>query len=1072
MKELEKSRGNYFLTRAGIISFLIIAISLLMSLPLFAQQVTITGRVYDTSKDPIIGATVQEKNKPTSGTMTNVDGAFSISVSNPNATLVVTYIGMDLQEIPLKGKSTIEVIMSENNVSLDEVVVTALGIKKQAKALGYAVAEVKGDDITGGRDGNAITALSGRMAGVDISTGSGGPSGSTRVLIRGNSQLSGSNLPLYVVDGVPMDNTQLGSADNNGGYDMGDGLSSINPGDIESISVLKGASASALYGSRASNGVVLITTKSGKGQSGLGIDFSTNVNAVMISKNFDDYQRVYGQGTNGQPPVLESSARTSTQSAWGAKLDPNSSYYIFNGQQKPYGNINDNIMSFFRTGVTFTNSLAISSSTDKNDFRISVSDMRNNDIVPSSDMYRTTFMIKGGANIGSKIKVEGRANYTREGVNNRPALSDSPNNIGNSIIGIAPNFDQKWLADGYKDAQGRYNSWNANIYRLNPYWVINEMSNESNKDRLMGHVQGSYDILPFLTAQVKVGTDYNKFHFTNYAAKYTDGILPGRFEETLTEIHETNYEGMLRFNKRFNDILDVSAFVGGNIMKYDYESYYMKGEDQIMMDVKDIMNYSLSYPPQHTLLRKQVNSVYGAVNLGYKDFAYLDFTLRNDISSSLNKDNRSYTYPSVSGSLLFSELVDLKPYGLSFGKVRASWAKVGGDTDPYKLNLLYNLLPYTIGGKPAGQIASTTVPNVNLLPTSTYSYEFGFDVRFFQDRIVLDFNYYNQATKDQIMNLPISSSSGYSNAMINAGEITNKGIEVSLNVVPVRSKDFEWSSNINFAKNTNKVKELHPEVNIYELAQARWAGASIVAIAGESYGSIVGKKLARNENGAVIFDSEGLPTFEDNVSILGSGTYDFTLGFNNTFRYKSFSLGVLLDMKFGADIYSMSALQSYRNGTSTHTLEGRDQWNASEQARMASNKTSKEWLDMGNVKGYVGKGVVLQPDGTWAENTVAVNPQTYWARIADNSPEPFIYDASYIKLRELTFSYDLPSKVLAKTPFKAVSITAYGRNLWIIHSKLDNIDPESNYNNGNGQGLEYGSLPTRRTFGLGVNVKF
>ena len=1063
----DKRKARPVFSRVGRVIPLVISVLLFCSHFAFSQQtgtITVTGTVTDETGTPMIGANILEKGT-SNGTITNLDGFYSLNVPS-TSTLVFSYIGYTDQEQAVKGQRTVNVQMSENARALDEVVVTALGIKKQAKALGYAVAEVKGDDITKGRSQNAITALSGKMAGVDVSTGSGGPSGSTRVVIRGSSQLSGSNMPLYVVDGVPMDNTQLGSAGSGGGYDMGDGLASINPDDIESISVLKGASASALYGSRASNGVVLITTKSGKGQKGIGVDFTSNVNAVVIAKGFDDYQRVYGQGTGGQPPVLESSARTSSQSAWGAKLDPNTEHYIFNGQRKPYGNVNDNIMSFFRTGVTYTNTLSVSSSTEKNDFRVSISDMRNKDIVPSSDMYRTTIMMKGNARLGSKLTVDARANYSREGVNNRPALSDSPNNIGNSLIGIAPNFDQKWLADGYKDADGRYNDWNGNEYRLNPYWSINEMNNKSNKDRLMGHVQFNYDILPYLSAQVRAGMDYSKFHFTDFVGMYTVKREAGEMSETLTEIHEMNYEGMLRFNKRFYDILDVSAFIGGNIMKYEYESYYMFGSGQIMPDVRDIMNYQNISSPQHTLIRKQVNSAFGAVNLGYKDMLYLDFTLRNDWSSTLFKDNRSYMYPSVSGSVLLSEIFDLKPAGISFAKVRASWAEVGGDTDPYKLFLVYNLLPYTIGGKAAGQIANNDImPLRDLKPTSTQSYEFGIDLRFLNDRIHLDLGYYHQVTKDQIMNLPVTSSSGYKSVMINAGEIVNKGIEASLNVIPVRTRDFEWSSNLNFAKNTNEVTKLHPELKTYELASATWAGASVVAMEGQPFGAIMGKKFLRNDENQVIFDNEGLPMFEEHVSVLGNGNYDFTLGWGNTFNYKGFSLSVLFDMKFGADLYSMSARTAAYNGTAKKTLEGREAWYQSEEQRRAENKTDKEWEAKG---GFVGEGVLA--DGS--KNTIFVDPQQYWRRVADNTPEPFIYDASYIKLREMTLSYNIPSKVLKKTPFEGISFTAYGRNLFILHTKLDNVDPESNYNNGNGQGLEYGSLPSRRTFGLSVNLKF
>ena len=1063
--------------RLMLFKFISICIILLLTefaFNLSAQEnkITISGNVSDiVVGEPLIGASISEKGT-SNGTVTDYDGNFSLQVS-PNAVLSVSYLGYTTQEVPVAGQSYLSIQMSEDAQLLDEVVVTALGIKKQAKALGYAVAEVKGDAITAGREGNAITALSGKLAGVDISSTSAGPSGSTRVIIRGNSQLTGSNLPLYVVDGIPIDNTQLGSADNWGGYDMGDGVSSINPEDIESISVLKGPSASALYGSRASNGVVLITTKTGSGQKGLGIEFSTNFNAVSVLSYFDDYQRVYGQGTGGQPPLLQSNAQTSTQSAWGAKLDPNITAPIYNGQLKSYGNINDNILSFFRTGLTFTNSLSVSNSTEKTDFRISISDMRNTDIVPSSDMYRTTIMLKGAAKLGDKITVEGRANYSREGVDNRPALSDSPNNIGNSLIGIAPNFDQKWLSEGYKDEYGRYNSWNANHNRLNPYWVINEMENYSKKDRIMGYVQINYDILPYLSARVKAGLDYFNFRFTDFSPRYTDGIEAGQMQELTRTVYENNYEGLIQFNKRlFDDVLDVSAFVGGNIMRYNNEGINLIGKDEVIPGLVDIMNYSIYNKPEHSLLRKQVNSLFGAVNLGYKDFVYLDFTLRNDISSTLSKDNRSYLYPSVSGSLIFTELVNLKKYGLSFGKVRASWAKVGGDTDPYQLALTYGLQSYSLNGQALGGLASTVLKNANLKPTSTYSYEFGLDLRFLDNRLNFDFGYYHQATKDQIMRLPISLASGYTEAVINAGEIVNKGIELAVTAVPVQTKGFSWTTNINLARNINEVVSLHPDINDYDLATARWAGAYIRASVGEAYGSIVGKKFKRNENGDIIYTKYGMPTFEEELSVLGNGNYDFTLGFGNTFRYKNFSLGVLLDMKFGGDIYSMSSWQSHANGTSENTLPGREEWYNSEELRRSQNKIVSEWTPTG---GFVGKGVIntgTEDNPVWVTNNTPVDPQEFWSTVTGNTPEPFIFDASYIKLRELTLSYTLPDKFLKKTPIESLSFTAFGRNLFILHTDLKNVDPESNYNNGNGQGFEYGSLPSRRTYGFGLNIKF
>lgn len=1039
---------------------------------LSSERYSVSGVISDPSGEGLLGASIKEKGG-SAAAVTDIDGRYTITVSS-SATLVVSYLGFDTQEVAVNSRKTINIEMSEDSKSLDEVVVTALGIKRDAKALGYAIAEVKSEALTAGRSDNAINALSGKMAGVDISTGSGGPAGSSRVVIRGISQLAGNNQPLYVIDGVPMDNTSMGSASRDGGYDLGDGLSSINPDDIESISVLKGSSAAALYGSRGGNGVILITTKTGKGQKGLGVDVSMNVTAVAINKTFDDYQRQYGQGTEGRPPYLQSNAETSTQSAWGGKLDPNLTFPIYNGQMKSYENRNDNILSFFRTGVTYTNSVAVSNSSDKGDFRASVSDMRNTDIVPQSGMYRTTIMIKGDYKLSDRLRIEARGNYSREKVNNRPALSDSPNNIGNSIIGIAPNFDQKWLANDYKDQFGRYSPWNANQWRLNPYWVINEMENKSSKERTMGHMLASYQILPFLSVQGRVGIDDYKFRFTDFTSKYTDGRLAGQMEEISTGVTEINYEGMVRYNQKFiEDKLDISAFIGGNIMQYRLENIGLRGYDESLPDVVSIRNYNLYDKPIYSHIKKDVHSLFGSLSAGYKSFLYGEFTMRIDNTSTLGSNNNTYSYPSVSGSLIFSELTDLSSIGMSLGKFRASWAKVGSDTEAYQIFNSYGLLDYTIAGKPLGVISSDIMFNKDLKPTSTYSYEFGLDLRFINNRLNFDIGYYNKRSVDQIMALTLTSSTGYRSALINSGIITNDGIEVSISAIPVKTRDFEWSTNVNLAANNNKMKELHDEVKTYELSNARWAGASVVAMEGRRFGSIMGKKFARNENGAVIYDGKGYPTYEEEVSVLGNGNHDLTVGFGNTFRFKDFSLGVLFDMKFGADLYSMSSRMSYYNGTSEKTLAGRDEWYRSEEERRSQNITTDKWTPTG---GYIGEGVVKveNQDGsiTWEKNTVPVDPQKYWQTVSDNTPEPFILDASYIKLREMNFTYTIPSKVLRNTPFRSIALSAYGRNLWIIHSKLDNIDPESNYNNGNGQGLEYGSLPSRRTFGFGINVKF
>lgn len=1059
-----KEKANLFLKSLSIGVLFLCNIALLN-----AQNniITLLGNVKSTEGESLIGASVVESGT-SNGTITDVNGNFTLKVSK-DAILNISYVGMKSITVSVNGNSRIDIVMEDMEKNLGEVVVTALGMKRERKALGYAISEIGANNLTAGREGNPIAALSGKVAGVDISQTTAGASGSTRVLIRGNSELSGDNSPLYVVDGVQIDNTQLGSAGKWGGYDLGDGLSSISPSDIESVTVLKGPSASALYGSRATHGVVLITTKlASKRKSSLGIDFSTEYNSVSLLTKLDDYQRVYGQGKNGSIPANILDAQGTSQVAWGAKMDENQQSLIYNNTLKDYGNKENNIMSFFRSGGSFSNSLALSGGSGGNNFRISVSDVRHKDVVPNSDMSRTTFMIRGASKLGNKISIEGRVNYSIEKVNNRPGLSDAPSNIGNALNGLAPNFDQKWLNESYKDEYGRYTDWNRSIYRINPYWVINEMKNNSEKNRVMGYLLFNYKPTKNITLQIKPSTDFFNFKALEFEPIYTPTSPTGKIGVTNRNVSETNVEGMIRYDQRFGNI-SLNTFVAGNLRYYKDSYLYNSGEGQVVDKIVSISNYRIKrvLPIEK---RKQVNSIYGAVNLGYKDFLYLDLTLRNDISSTLSPNNRSYLYPSISSSLIFTSLININKKILSFGKIRGSFAIVGGDTDPGQLDLLYGISQYTINGLPMLSIQSAATPNKNLRPTKTRSFEVGTELRFIDGRINLDMTYYYQSTIDQILRMSTPVSSGYNYALINAGEIRNKGFEFSLTGDIVNTKDFTWNTNFNFSINRNEVVKLHPQIKNYELAQARWAGGYIYASEGQPYGVIVGKGFQRDPNGNVIYKN-GLPLYDANVKVLGNGVYDFKIGFGQTFTYKGISLSALFDMKWGAKLFSMSSMMSHQNGTSMATLEGREEWYASEQARIAAGATAENWTPTG---GYLGEGVKnigTEANPEYVKNDVYVDPQIYWSNVSTNTPEPFIMDASFIKLREMNLSYSLPQSILKNTPFVSVSISLYGRNLWILYNKLKNIDPESNYNNGNGQGLEYGSLPSRKTFGVGINVK-
>ena len=516
-----------------ILSVLLLSV-LCCSAAVAQQNVTVTGVVTNEAKQPIVGATVIQEGT-SRGATTDSKGRFTLNISDRNATLQVSFIGMATQSVPVSGKTSLEIVLKEEAVSVGEVVVTALGIKREAKALGYAVSSVGKEDLTAGRESNIMQAMIGKVAGVDISTTTAGPTGSSRVLIRGNSQLSGSNLPLYVIDGMPVDNSQLQGADGKwggSGFDFGDVMSSINPEDIENVTILKGPSASALYGSMASNGVVMITTKSGSARKeSLGIEVSSNISFTTLLSKFDDYQRVYGQGRNGVIPLTDSDGRSTTQVAWGGKLDPNIMIQIYNGEWKPYGNVNNNVLSFFDTGFTAQNSVSLSNATEKTSFRFAVTDMRNKDIVPKSEFNRTNITMRGTTKLGKTISADASASYIYEDVKNRPALTDNASNIGNALIGIAPNFDQNWLADSYKDANGNYYQWNGSDYRFNPYWVINEMRNESSRSRLMGNARISWDITPWLKLAGRGGLDTYNFRATTFSPISTPRQVEGAIHE-------------------------------------------------------------------------------------------------------------------------------------------------------------------------------------------------------------------------------------------------------------------------------------------------------------------------------------------------------------------------------------------------------------------------------------------------------------------------------------------------------------------------------------------------------------
>ena len=1027
------------------------------SMGVMAPDDEVTGIVSD-ANGPLIGATVKIVGS-TTGTVTDFDGNFKMACK-PGTMLEISYIGYVTQQV--KAQKGMKVVLKEDGKMIDEVVVTALGIKRERKALGYALSEVKGEELTKAKETNVINSLAGKVAGLVVNQTAGGASGSSRVLLRGNTEISGDNQPLYVIDGVPLDNTNFASAGTYGGYDLGDGISAINPDDIENMTVLKGPAASALYGSRASHGVILITTKKAE-KDKISVEYNGSITIDSQLAKWDNTQQDYGQGWNGK---LLLSATSGTNSSWGAKADDRLVRY-FDGEERPFMMYPNNTADFFRTGFTMQNSAIVGVNSGKTSARFSFTDMRNNDILPNSKMNRDNFNLRVNTSVGP-VDFDFTGNYTREAVKNRPALGDSQSNVGKNLMTLAGTYNQAWLKH-YQNEDGSYAEWNGrDMYNKNPYWDLYKNSNTSKKDVFRFTGKAIWNIDSHLKLQATIGTDITNMNFEDYIAPTDPANAAGQLQKSTFNNRTLNAELLALYNNQWGDF-DFNATLGGNIFKVNNKTTVLTGMNQQMKDVIAIMNYEEQSIQEYSY-KKQISSLFASASVGYKHTYYLEGTLRGDKSSTLPINNNVYVYPSISGSIVFSEFFKNKRI-INYGKFRASWAKVGSDTDPYQLALNYTTGKYSYPGYTIGMINNTTQPNKDLKPTMTNSFELGLEMKFFNNRLSLDVTYYNQRSKDQIIGLASSSTSGYDYRLINAGEIKNEGIEISLNGRIMQHKDFAWDAGLNFSKNTNKVLNLVDGMDYFEIEKARWCNVTVGAEVGKNYGSILGPDFVRNEMGQVVIDPEnGLPKVDSKLRTLGNASWDWTGGFYTTFTYKNFRLSAGFDVKVGADLFSMSMRSAFISGKAQETVAGREEWYRSEERRMEAGMTQSEWRASGNCEGYIVPGVIDNGDGTYRENNIPVNPQDYWTHAGNYAPSTFIYDNSYIKCREITFGYTFPEKWLGKF-VKSLSVSFVARNPFTIWKNIPNIDPDSGYNT-SGMGLEYGSLPSRRSYGFNVNVKF
>ena len=1012
-----------------------------------ANAAVITGKVVDETGLGLPGVTVKIKGT-NNATVTDASGNFTINAPD-NAVLVISFLGYQTQEVSVAGKTTINVRLATASTGLNEVVVTALGITKEQKKLGYAVSTVKGDDLNKAKETNVVLSLQGRVAGLSVGASNAGPGSSARVLLRGLTSFTGSNSPLYVINGVPMDNTQRGASGEWGGADYGDGISNLNPDDIETMTVLKGQSASALYGSRASNGVILITTKSGKKNSGFGVEFNTNIQFDQPVDN-TDFQQVYGQGIlNAQgvaaKPTSLNEARNSGSLAWGTKMDGSNVPQI-DGKDHPYSPVS-NYIDFYRTAPSFTNTVALTNGGKDGAFRLSLSDLRANSMVRNSYLDRKTFNFNGSQNITPKLSVNVIANYVIENSKNRSGLSDGPGNP-NNVQFLAPNQDQATLAPGTTTG-GKELTFTDDSYVTNPYFAANYFQKNVNRNRLISSISTKYDFTKWLFAQARVGYDQSNdkridIEPTGTGYRGDNGTMNQRNEQ----ITEFNADVLVNAKRDIvKDFLNLDLSIGGNIRKSDYTGTFINGQGGFTLPYfYSLKNFkSRDSGPIAELSQKQVNSAYYSADFSIKDFLVLSTTGRYDYYSSIGKDVGSGIFsPSVSGSFIFSELYHMN--GVDLGKLRLSFAQTSNDA-PAFANRVYYDLNNSINGVPTAGFSSQ-LPNLFLKPFTLKEIEAGLEMKFWGDRLGFDLTVFSRKTNNEIVNGNLDWSTGYSNRYIGTGSTQNRGIELELHGTPVKGSGFSWTPSFNFTYVKNKILQTdgitNDNINFGRFRPSASSGFAITAIvAGLPGPQILATDYKRDASGNIVYDSQGRPQ-RGNLIPMGSTIPKIYGGFNNTFNYKQFNLGFLVDYRFGNKVLSATEYTSIYRGLNKLTLEGRE-------------------------TGVVGVGVTEA--GT--PNTVSTPAQTYYQALANNVGVVDVLDGSFIKLRQVTLGYTFNASFLRGTPFSSIGVSAVARNLWTIMKHTKNIDPESGFSNDiKYAGIEGTSLPFARTYGLNVNFKF
>jgi TonB-linked SusC/RagA family outer membrane protein len=1022
------------------------------------QAQAVSGTVSDENGKALEGVSVAVKGAA-GGTTTDAAGKYSVTAS-ATATLVFSYVGYVTTEIAVSNRTVINVSMTVDTRNMSEIVVTALGITKEARRLGYAATSVKPDELTINRTANPMNALQGKVAGLNISTLGTGPGSTSKIRIRGQSSISGQNGPLIVINGVPIDNTNFNDntvTTRGGGVfaDGGDGLSSINPDDIESMTVLKGAPAAALYGSRAKDGVIMITTKTkGKGK-GIGVTYNLNyMNETPL--DFTEYQKEYGQGENGAFPSGPNP--TSGQWSFGVKFQPGQTDTLFNTPGIPYEPQGSRIEEFYRNGQNISNTVAFDATSEKGGLHMSLNNTDNTGITPNNSLNRKTINLGFNYNLSEKFNFFGNINYSKELNKNPPNIANQDNSIPTTLMAMATSMPLSVLdANKYNPATGNEYIYSRFMNRTNPYWVLAEQFHNIRRDRIFGNVGVKYNLFPWLSVQGRFGQDYwsrdedvNNFptgHASRAAAPAP--FVNGVFTQESRRARETNLDFLVTAVKKFGDF-DVTLTGGGNQMRRRMDINNVQVTDFVIRGLYTVQN-GRAKDPVYSLFEQGVNSLYGSGEVSWKRTFYLNGTLRNDWFSTLSPENRSILYPSVSAAYVFSETLSGLSW-LDFGKLRVGYAEVGSDGDvaPFSDQLFYAVNANSINN-PSGTAvpvgtSGTTVPNPNLRPSSISETEIGLDLRMFKNRVNLDIAVYTKITEDQIVNVQVSDASGFVNTRINSGKSENNGFEVLLNLVPIRTNNFTWEFTANTSYNKTKVLSIITKTPGERITIGTHVfNGEVRHVVGEEMGQIAGFGYATNGKGERIFKSDGIPQATSAFILFGSALPKWVGGFLNAFSYKGLNFSFLIDYKLGNKVLSGTNFNAIRHGLHMRTLEGR-------------------------TGGVIGQGV----NAAGAPNTVAAPVQTYWEHLRSQGiVESVIYDGGYWKLRQMSLGYDLSRFVPAKWPIKGLKLDVVASNVLIIKKWIDNVDPETfGYASDNQVGLESPGVPSTRGIGFNLNVKF